>query len=266
MNAANEHGNTPLHYACFFRRANAASVRDHADSVARFPRACLFTRRPAQLLVRKGAMVGQKNRYGYVPLDRASEQLQSELNGALVHRPLRSVRWESTAGVSDRRRALCARRCAELAYQCGHRVSRLSFDASVETDLVRHAPVKARTLRRPRMHHRVRIVSSLSGAVRPRQHWRIRMPASRSVTKTCIRRMYWHGDTSLSCLMVTGRARMLRFGSFLSSSCRTVICRPSRRIWRGVGASGLWRAARSHAALEGSRPSRGGRVVLRHCP
>ena len=58
INVANEHGNTPLHYACFWNHDNIAEE-----------------------LVNHGAGVGMCNKFGETPLDKAKESLSTTLRG-----------------------------------------------------------------------------------------------------------------------------------------------------------------------------------------
>ena len=58
MNGKNEHGNTPLHYACFW---NFEEV--------------------AEELVKKGAHVSQCNTFGETPLDKCKPYLAEILKG-----------------------------------------------------------------------------------------------------------------------------------------------------------------------------------------
>lgn len=61
INAVNEHGNTPLHYACFWGH-------DHI----------------AEDLVNNGAMVSMANKFDETPLEKAKPYLAKMLSGKLL--------------------------------------------------------------------------------------------------------------------------------------------------------------------------------------
>jgi len=61
VNIGNDHGNTPLHYACYWRRVEI----------------CEF-------LLDRGALVSATNKYGKTPLQKAGDSLASALKDKAV--------------------------------------------------------------------------------------------------------------------------------------------------------------------------------------
>jgi len=78
---ANDHGNTPLHYACYWRFDTIALV----CALVCAPQADLTNRPPRKkYLVEKGALVLAANKYGKTPLQRAGEKLSAVLKEKAV--------------------------------------------------------------------------------------------------------------------------------------------------------------------------------------
>ena len=85
VTASNYHGNTPLHYACFWRRRETCKVRS-VDGQTVQPRGVksssasgLAKRARIQFLVSKGAPTMAANKFAKVPVDRAGPDLGMEL-------------------------------------------------------------------------------------------------------------------------------------------------------------------------------------------
>lgn len=89
-NTANEHGNTPLHYACFWGQDEVAEVQENTPTDPVF----CWLKPPLHLtsdlcllkdLVASGAQVCICNRYGQTPLDKAKPHLRQLLQGSTHH-------------------------------------------------------------------------------------------------------------------------------------------------------------------------------------
>lgn len=95
-NTANEHGNTPLHYACFWGQDEVAEVQENAPTDPFFcwfkppstgqklPLHFMYLTSGVSLLkdlVASGAQVCICNRYGQTPLDKAKPHLRQLLQG-----------------------------------------------------------------------------------------------------------------------------------------------------------------------------------------
>ena len=81
VNAVNEHGNTPLHYACFWNYDQVAEVCSqilwHLSTLQIITISDLY-----QELVNKGAIVSMCNKYAETPLDKCKERLALMMKGS----------------------------------------------------------------------------------------------------------------------------------------------------------------------------------------
>ena len=76
VNAQNEHGNSPLHYACF---NNHAEVSQYLGTFALLSECSLSAFRKSSILVQNGALVSLCNKYNQTPIDKARPELSRRL-------------------------------------------------------------------------------------------------------------------------------------------------------------------------------------------
>ncbi|NXQ65589.1 ILK kinase, partial [Quiscalus mexicanus] len=118
INAVNEHGNTPLHYACFWGheqvaelmqfKADINAVNEHGNTPLHY--ACFWGHEQvAEDLVGSGALVSIANKYGETPTDKAKTPLREilkeraeKLGQSLAKIPYKDTFWKGTTRTRPR--------------------------------------------------------------------------------------------------------------------------------------------------------------------